>query len=84
MAGVATAGVASVILTGAATGAAGGAEWIKSRTTFAYDLAFNGIKNSFVRIGTNFLKEFMRPIIKSSIVGSSGFIAEIIKKYRNE
>ena len=42
----------------------------------------NGIKGSFMMLGRGALNEFSKPIIKSSIVGSAGFINDIFKKLR--
>ena len=49
---------------------------------FAYDLAFNGIKGSFMMLGRGAMNEFSRPIINASLIGSAAFIKDIISKYR--
>ncbi len=67
---------------GGLAGFVGGDGWMKPCTTFAYDLALNGVKGSFVRIGSGYLREFADPIIKSTIVGSSTFVTEIIRLMR--
>ena len=67
---------------GGLAGFVGGDGWTKAGSTLAYDLAFNGIKGSFMMLGRGALNEFSRPIIKSSIVGSAGFINDIFKKLR--
>ena len=67
---------------GGLAGFAGGDGWTKAGSTLAYDLAFNGIKGSFMMLGRGALNEFSRSIIKSSIVGSAGFINDIFKKLR--
>ena len=63
-------------------GLVGGDGWTKAGSTLAYDLAFNGIKGSFMMLGRGALNEFSKPIIKSSIVGNAGFINDIFKKLR--
>lgn len=85
VASVASGGVASIILTGAAlgvAGAVGGDGWMQPGSILATDLALNGIKRSFATMGAGCLKEFAMPIIKSSLVGSAGFVTEIIRKFR--
>ena len=67
---------------GGLAGLVGGDGWTKAGKTLAYDLAFNGIKGSFMMLGRGALNEFSKPIIKSSIVGSAGFINNIFKKLR--
>ena len=67
---------------GALAGAVGGNGWTKAGSTLAYDLTFNGIKNSFMMLGREALNKFSRPIIRSSIVGSASFVTEIIRKFR--
>ena len=67
---------------GALAGFVGGNGWTKAGSTLAYDLAFNGIKGSFMMLGRGVMNEFSRPIIKASLVGSAGFIKDIINKYR--
>ena len=67
---------------GGLAGLVGGDGWTKAGSTLAYDLDFNGIKGSFMMLGRGALNEFSKPIIKSSIVGSAGFINDIFKKLR--
>ena len=70
------------IAMGAEAGFVGGDGWTKAGSTFAYDLLLNGIKGAFILLGRGALNEFSRPIIKASLVGSAGFIKDIINKYR--
>ena len=69
-------------LIGGLAGFVGGNGWMKAGSTFAYDFALNGVKGSFVKVGYGYLKEFADPIIKSTIVGSSTFVTEIIRLMR--
>ena len=55
---------------------------LKPGQHFAYDLAFNGIKGSFMMLGRGAMNEFSRPIINASLIGSAAFIKDIISKYR--
>lgn len=67
---------------GGLAGFVGGDGWMTAGSTFAYDFALNGVKGSFVRIGYGYLREFADPVIKSTIVGSSTFVTEIIRLMR--
>ena len=67
---------------GGLAGFVGGDGWMTAGSAFAYDFALNGVKGSFVRIGYGYLREFADPVIKSTIVGSSTFVTEIIRLMR--